>query len=234
MGPMSSKSAGGNAVSYQAEAQVLQSAVAAVGLDFFVVAREHGRSWQAHASSSCPAGLFDLYFKNEVANHDPVRQQATVRRGLISWRTSLEGDIATGAPSAFRLWATSNSIRTGYSASFIGTGYRCDIISVLSSAVVELDKEPARNLLSAISRFWHSLVEYEQVSEQADQVRLTPRETSVLQWMKEGKSYGDIATITGLTPRAIEFHSRGILLKLDAADKTTAVLKAVRYGLIAL
>jgi LuxR family transcriptional regulator, quorum-sensing system regulator SolR len=214
------------------EAQVLQAALAALGLNFFVLGQSSGQSWRLHALSNCPAGFFETYFKTGVDKHDPVRELAMKRRGLCNWRASLDSDCAAADPSAFRIWAASKAIRTGYSASFVGLGYQCDVVSVLSFSDVELDKSSGQTLLSAMSRFWHSLLDFEPM-EQAH-VRLTARELSVLHWMKEGKSYGDIATITGLTPRAIEFHSRNVLVKLDAADKITAVLKAIRLGLIAL
>jgi LuxR family transcriptional regulator, quorum-sensing system regulator SolR len=214
------------------EAQVLQGVLDALGLNFFVLGQVSGPSWRLHALSNCPAGFFESYFKMGVYKNDPVREFALKRRGLFNWRASLDSDCAAADPSAFRLWAESKAIRTGYSASFVGTGYQCDVVSVLSFSDVELDKSSGQTLLSAMSRFWHSLLDFER-TEQA-QVRLTARELNVLHWMKEGKSYGDIATITGLTPRAIEFHSRNVLIKLDAADKITAVLKAIRLGLIAL
>jgi LuxR family transcriptional regulator, quorum-sensing system regulator SolR len=217
----------------QIEAEILQRIIVELGLNFFVLGRDFGRSWRPHALSNCPADFFEMYFKSGVDNHDPVWELALKRRGLLNWRISLNSDCAAVEPAAFRRWAASKEIRAGYSASFIGTGYQCDVISVLAFSEVELDKPSSKTLLGAISQFWHSQID-DELAGQTTQVRLTARELNVLQWMKEGKSYGDIATITGLTPRSIEFHSRNVLHKLDAADKTTAVLKAVKLGLVPL
>ena len=60
---------------------------------------------------------------------------------------------------------------------------------------------------------------------------LSPREMTVLLWMKEGKTNWEIARIVGLTERTVRFHIEGIFMKLDASSRTQAVAVAMEYGL---
>jgi DNA-binding CsgD family transcriptional regulator len=63
--------------------------------------------------------------------------------------------------------------------------------------------------------------------------RLSPRELTVLLWMKEGKTNWEIARILGLSERTVRFHVGGIFEKLDVTSRTQAVARALGAGLIA-
>jgi len=62
---------------------------------------------------------------------------------------------------------------------------------------------------------------------------LSPRELTVLMWMKEGKTNWEIAQILGLSERTVRFHVGGIFEKLDVTSRTQAVARALGAGLIA-
>ena len=61
---------------------------------------------------------------------------------------------------------------------------------------------------------------------------LSPRELTVLLWMKEGKTNWEISRILGLSERTIRFHIGGIFEKLDVTSRTQAVARALGAGLI--
>jgi len=63
-------------------------------------------------------------------------------------------------------------------------------------------------------------------------VRVTPREIDCLLWAAEGKSDWDIATILGISRFTVLKHIRSARDKLDAANRTHAVVKAIRQHLI--
>jgi len=60
---------------------------------------------------------------------------------------------------------------------------------------------------------------------------LSPREMTVLLWMKEGKTNWEIAQIVGVTERTVRFHVEGIFMKLDVSSRTQAVAVAMEHGL---
>ncbi|CAG2333196.1 MULTISPECIES: LuxR C-terminal-related transcriptional regulator [Burkholderia] len=63
-------------------------------------------------------------------------------------------------------------------------------------------------------------------------VALSMRECEVLRWAAEGKTAYEIGIILGLTERTINFHISRSIVKLNASNKTNAVVKAVLMGLI--
>lgn len=63
---------------------------------------------------------------------------------------------------------------------------------------------------------------------------LTPSEFNVLEWLKEGKSTWDIATILSISERTANFHVNNIIKKLEAMNRTHAVAKALESKLIDL
>jgi len=63
-------------------------------------------------------------------------------------------------------------------------------------------------------------------------VKLTPGETEILGWVKKGKSYTDIAEILSISRRTIEFHIANVMNKLDASNRVSTVVNAMRRGIL--
>ena len=64
--------------------------------------------------------------------------------------------------------------------------------------------------------------------------RLTPREIEVLELVAEGRSNRAIAERLGISDQTVKFHLASISGKLGAANRTDAVRRGVRAGLITL
>jgi DNA-binding NarL/FixJ family response regulator len=63
---------------------------------------------------------------------------------------------------------------------------------------------------------------------------LTPREIDVLELVAEGLSNKAVAVRLGISDQTVKFHLTSISGKLGAANRTDAVRRAVRRGLITL
>ena len=63
---------------------------------------------------------------------------------------------------------------------------------------------------------------------------LTPREIDVVELLAEGLSNKAIAVCLGISDQTVKFHVASICSKLGAANRTDAVRRAVRRGLISL
>ncbi len=63
---------------------------------------------------------------------------------------------------------------------------------------------------------------------------LTPREVQVLDLLVEGLSNKVIAARLGISDQTVKFHAAAICGKLGAANRTDAVRKAIRRGLVAV
>ena len=63
---------------------------------------------------------------------------------------------------------------------------------------------------------------------------LTPREIEVLELVAEGLSNKAVAGRLGISDQTVKFHLTSITGKLGAANRTDAVRRAVRRGLITM
>src|SRR5262245_47809731 len=63
---------------------------------------------------------------------------------------------------------------------------------------------------------------------------LTPREIEVIELLAEGLPNKTIAVRLGISDQTVKFHVASITGKLGAANRTDAVRRAVRRGLISL
>jgi len=61
---------------------------------------------------------------------------------------------------------------------------------------------------------------------------LTSRETEVLGLLADGASAREIGKTLGISYRTVDFHVQSILRKLDAKNRTHAVVTALRTGII--
>jgi DNA-binding NarL/FixJ family response regulator len=71
-------------------------------------------------------------------------------------------------------------------------------------------------------------------SEEIDAERLTARENEVLQLIADGLSNKLIASRLGISDQTVKFHLSSIYGKLGAINRTDAVRRAVRRGLVSL
>ena len=64
--------------------------------------------------------------------------------------------------------------------------------------------------------------------------RLSPRQREVLQLIADGCSTPEVASKLYISQKTVKNHLASIYQKLDARDRTQAVLQAVRMGIIHL
>jgi DNA-binding NarL/FixJ family response regulator len=63
-------------------------------------------------------------------------------------------------------------------------------------------------------------------------LELSERERDVLRWTAAGKTSSETGTIMGISARTVNYHMTSILFKLNAVNKTQAVVKAVMLDLL--
>ncbi|MBS0215708.1 MAG: LuxR family transcriptional regulator [Proteobacteria bacterium] len=61
---------------------------------------------------------------------------------------------------------------------------------------------------------------------------LTARELEVMRWIAEGKTSSEISMILSISERTVNFHTNCAMTKLEAPNRTAAVVRAVLLGLI--
>ena len=140
-------------------------------------------------------------------------------------RTPPGGAACPASPSGSP-WSTAAWISPARSAGRPGSpsSSRCeftDAVGRVAAGGTALDREVVSQLLAA-SR--HA----------GDLEPLTPREHDVLELVAEGLSNKAIAARLGISDQTVKFHVASISAKLGATNRTDAVRRAVRRGLIAL
>jgi DNA-binding NarL/FixJ family response regulator len=68
----------------------------------------------------------------------------------------------------------------------------------------------------------------------ADKPHLTPRESEVLTQLSEGRSVAQVAHLLHMSESTVKTHFAKLYDKLGAANRTQAVMAAVRLGLVSL
>jgi DNA-binding NarL/FixJ family response regulator len=61
---------------------------------------------------------------------------------------------------------------------------------------------------------------------------VTEREAEILTWVQKGKSNREIGRTLGISPLTVKNHVQKILRKLEVHNRTQAVAKAMRHGIL--
>ena len=72
------------------------------------------------------------------------------------------------------------------------------------------------------------------LAERPPQVELTPREIEVLALIAKGHSNKQVASALAISAETVHAHVRNVFVKLDVSDRTSAVMEAVRRGLVSM
>lgn len=64
------------------------------------------------------------------------------------------------------------------------------------------------------------------------ELSVSHREADILYWVLEGKTDDEIGIILGLGKTTVKFHIRNAMAKLDAGNRITAAVKALKSGLL--
>ena len=92
------------------------------------------------------------------------------------------------------------------------------------------------DLISAIRRVLAGGTCFEQRVSEANAVdpHLTQREIEVLESLKGGRSNSDIATVLGISEYTVKNHLKVIFQKLNAANRSEAITRAIELGILNL
>jgi DNA-binding NarL/FixJ family response regulator len=148
-------------------------------------------------------------------------------------RVVLVGSVSDCARLRARLAGTSIEIvgeeRTLAAARAAGIDADAFMLAAEAEVRDSLDPERVRPRLRPRSP-WETLDVTNNVKEES----LTPREIQVLELVAEGLSNKGIAARLDISDQTVKFHVSSICGKLGAANRTDAVRRALRRGLITL
>ena len=123
-----------------------------------------------------------------------------------------------------------NAIRagaTGYLIKDCSTREIADAVRMAASGETVLSPQLAKSMLDEVRRL------DERASTEDERV-VTKREEEVLQLIADGCSTPEVAERLYISQKTVKNHLASIYQKLDARDRTQAVLQAVRMGIVHL
>ncbi len=170
------------------------------------------------------------YVEREYFRIDPRVRHSCVSPRPMVWHE----DLFAEAPA---LWLDmqKHGFRHGWSYAVQNGTNDLGILSLSRSTLPlterELrDKQQSMQLVAwfcyvACTRLWRD----ETVSELPN---LTERESEVMRWTADGKSAQDIADILAISKNTVDFHIKNSVNKLNAPNKTAAVMQATVLGML--
>ncbi|OOG62059.1 hypothetical protein B0E46_13795 [Rhodanobacter sp. B04] len=182
-------------------------------------------------ASTYPAHWLDHYFANNYLEIDPLIQRTSQDVSPVVWKD----DLFESQP-AFWEEARAHGIRHGWALATHGKHMTTGMLSLARSHQTVTASELAETEMQLVwlSHVIHGLIgaaEIQRLVPERD-CELTARECEVLRWSAAGKTADAIGRILGISERTVTFHIASSLTKLNVANKTQAVAKALLLGIL--
>lgn len=180
--------------------------------------------------SNYPDSWTEHYVNAGYAHIDPRVERARNVTGPFIWNENLFAQT----PS---LWQTlrRHGLHLGWTTSVLNHPPGISMLSLVRREKA-LDEQEALNKsqgLQRLAQLAHVVVGRLVCHRLAqDLPPLTGREIEVLQWTADGKSAQDIADILSLSKNTVDFHIKNSVHKLNAPNKTAAVMRAALLNLL--
>lgn len=179
-----------------------------------------------------PAEYADTYMGTGLYAKAPMTRWALEHEGAASWQhfhdMLASGDVAPEVMEVIKFNLSWNVV-AGYTISFKSLSYRtksaialCAREGLTQQDVEEIWAEHG-SVLVVMNNVMH--LKLQSLPQYNPGRGLTARQREVLEWVGDGKTTQDIATIMGLTPPTVEKHMRAARENLNAETTAQAVLK---------
>lgn len=182
-------------------------------------------------STTYPDAWRERYLAQKYLTIDPVIARAMHSAAPVVWSEGLFAD-----QRAFWEEARAHAVRHGWTLALNGRNGESGLLSLARSdgdiGHAELEVTEPRLLWLAHTVNGLAATLLAQKHPQLGAGELTPRESEVLRWTASGKTSAEIGRILGVSTRTVNFHIRAILFKLNAVNKTQAVVKAMMLDML--
>ncbi|MGC9419453.1 MAG: LuxR family transcriptional regulator [Rhodovulum sp.] len=203
------------------------------GFTRFRTANSFGDKDDFFVLSNLSADYMRIFIDHEMYRDAPMVRWAAEHEGYCSWRKLKErqarGDLTPAEERAME-FNRSMGMTAGYSIAFSDISVRAKgAIGLIARDGLDQDALDAtwdihgREIL-LMNEVMHLKVQ--NLPYTSTRPPLTPRQREVLEWVGDGKTAQDIATILGVSPATVEKHLRLARETLDVETTAQAVLKA--------
>jgi DNA-binding CsgD family transcriptional regulator len=182
---------------------------------------------------SYPDEWLYLYWQNGYAEVDPVFRAASRSPGTQIWKRTYQ-QATSSEERDFIETARGFGLADGITTSSVDQ--TCGLATFYSFAGGEgLDAERYAQLVEYLGHHLHlALMRTAKKHAPATEncvKELSPREVTILNWIKNGKTNWEVGQILGVTERTVRFHLASIFSKLDVTSRSQAVAAAMEHGL---
>lgn len=173
-----------------------------------------------------------LYFEMGV-DVDPLIDEMRKQRQLIQW-SKLPFDALSPHQRHFIQEFVAIGVVDGLSIPIWGPNGYWAWVAAAGDRPLDLghDDKEALQLLAMLTLSKCRLLRYGHQAPGSEDHAVSHREADILYWVLEGKTDDEIATIVGLGRATVKFHIHNAIVKLDATNRITAAVKALKAGLL--
>jgi DNA-binding CsgD family transcriptional regulator len=182
---------------------------------------------------SYPDEWLKVYWQNSYFEVDPIFQKALKAPGTQLWKDTYRGAVSK-KEKAFIDAAAEFGLEDGITTGSMDSA--CNMATFCSFAgESDIDAERYFELMEYLGYHLHLALlrtepRHTYVLDRCVK-KLSVRELTILNWMKNGKTNWEIAQILGVTERTVRFHVESIFSKLDVTSRSQAVATAIEHGL---
>ncbi len=178
-----------------------------------------------------PSDWLDRYVEQNYMVVDPPFLHAMKYDGPFTWASLINRWEYTPVQNQINNEAEEFKMFKGAAVAIHGRFGGLSGVGVASSYDKEMPNLDVLRKIDALTRQFHFA--YSDHNKACNpKFSLTQRECEILLWAAEGKTDQIIADILMITHATVRFHITNIFKKLEVNERTLAIVKAIRYGLI--
>jgi len=186
--------------------------------------------------ASLPDGHLETYLAERWDKVDPVLAVAIRATRPFCWDAIAPNLQFTVPQTAFLDECKRIGVHSIIVSPFQNPNGCCDVVGLSRRHPDPPDPARVPVLLAACAQAWwrYSDLTGNSLRNDPEIDCLTSRELEILKWVKHGKNNTEISELISVSTKTIEYHIGNILKKLDASNRTAAVVIALRNKLLTL
>jgi len=198
------------------------------------------RTKQAYGISSYPDQWTRHYVSNGYVNDDPIIAKVYEKRTPFVWADAISADELSKTQRKLLDDASAMGISNGLTIPLQSRAGETASLSLIprkicTDSIYAPETINQVHLMAEYLHGWAARIVIEEALTNSSKRRrslLSPREAEALTWVARGKSTWEISRILDLSEKSVEFYLDSCRHKLQATNRTQAVVKAIVLGLI--
>lgn len=161
--------------------------------------------------------------------HDPVSQYAVKTRSTFEWKTAYGYATEFGKRilEEGQRYTSDNGLAIPITVGHLPLG----VVSIGFDKALPRPDDIARLELTSIHCYSH-ILRLLDIGESLPEIKLTKRETDVLNYVAAGKTNWEVSKIFGISEHSVAQHMKNISRKMNASNRAHAVTLGIKSGQI--